>query len=117
MVAGLYYDGFKMVMMVVVKMETIKDGADEKIDAAHIRNISKGKEEAVLYNWQDADEEIIQRVVVSGVWHPGPMETETCVPYKMSSRYEFLHRMGTSNIQGSSGMRSKTKSRKNGYKW
>jgi hypothetical protein len=93
MVLGLYYAGFKTVMIVEVRIEKIEDEDDEKIDAAHIRNISKARKQVALCSWQGAKEETIQRVVVSGVWHPSPMEAETYLPYKLSSRYEFLQQI------------------------
>jgi hypothetical protein len=86
----LYYNGFQKVMIIEVKIEKIEHGDDESISAAHERNLVKAREQVGLYIWKDSTENVIQRVVVSGVWHPRLMELENFIPYKLNSVYEFL---------------------------
>lgn len=87
-------------MIIEVKLEKIEKGDDESITAAHKRNLSQARKQIRCYTWKDATEDIIQRVVVSGVWHPSMKKSESHVPYKLSSRYEFLQRKGPSHTQG-----------------
>ncbi len=79
-----------MVMIIEMEIETIENGDDKSIKVAHERNIKKARKQVTLYTWEQATEDIIQRVVVSGVWHPSHRTTETYVPYKLNSIYEVL---------------------------
>ncbi len=88
----LSYAGFKMVMIIEMEIETIENGDDKSIKVAHERNLKKARKQVTLYTWEQAIEDVIQRVVVSGVWHPSPRTTETYVPYKLNSIYDFLKR-------------------------
>jgi hypothetical protein len=89
-IVQLSYAGFKMLMIIEMEIETIQNGDDKSIKVAHERNLKEARKQVTLYTWEQATEDIIQRVVVSGVWHPSPRTTETYVPYKLNSIYDFL---------------------------
>ncbi len=89
-VADLNYDGFHMVMIIVVKIDKIARSDDASISAAHEQNLVKARKQAGLYVAKDATKDFIQRVVVSGVWHPRLNEVEAIIHYKLNLLYKFM---------------------------
>ncbi len=91
MAVVLRYSGFKMVLIIEVKVKEIKKGDDKSVNKTHDANMKSAMKQVQNNFWEKSKTSSIQRVIVSGVWHPAPCLTETDItPYQLSSRYEFV---------------------------
>jgi hypothetical protein len=87
-VALLYEGGPKVAFIIEVKLATIESLEAESVEDAHKENLAAATaHQAENYVWKGEKVEILQNVVVSGVWHPSTA-VNNC--YELNASYRFL---------------------------
>lgn len=85
-IALLYSDGPKKAFIIEVKLAKIDDARPEMVDVAHQRNLKEATEQVISYHWLGDSVDYVQRVAVSGVWHPSSTKENA---FELSADYVF----------------------------
>jgi hypothetical protein len=86
-IALLYADDPRKAFIIDVNVAKISKFNARRIRAVHQKNINQGTAQMASYTWIGERVSIVQKVVVSGVWHPC---ASTGKAFELSSKFNFL---------------------------
>jgi predicted transcriptional regulator len=96
-VALLYEGGPTKAFIIAVKIAKIESLEPESVEDAHLENLTAATAHQVEnYVWRGEKVEILQKVVVSGVWRPSTTANKA---YELKARYQFLPPVNVSHTR------------------